>query len=157
MTIPVRPETDQRIDGLKAAYPHPGSALLPALHLIQEEKGHISAESMEYVAGKIGVPPAFVAGVVSFYTMLHREPVGRYHIQLCRTLPCALRGCGAILEHLERRLGIRDGGRTPDGKFSLATVECLGACDMAPMFQINDEEHALLDPGKVDAILASLK
>lgn len=157
MTIPVRPETDQRIDALKTAYPRPGSALLPALYLIQEEKGHISDESMEYVAGKIGVPPAFVAGVVSFYTLFHREPVGRYHIQLCRTLPCALRGCGAILEHLERRLGIHAGERTPDGKFSLTTVECLGACDMAPMVQINDEEHFLLDPGKVDAILASLR
>ncbi len=157
MSVPVRPETDRRIEELKAAYPRPGSALLPALYLIQEEKGHISAESMEYLAGKIGVPPAFVAGVVSFYTLFHRQPVGRHHVQLCRTLPCALRGSGALLEHLEKRLGIKAGERTSDGRFSLTTVECLGACDTAPMLQINEEEYGSLDPGRLDAILASLK
>jgi len=157
VNLPVRPETDRRIDELKTAFPHSGSALLPALYLIQEERGHISSESMEYVAGKIGVSPSYVAGVVSFYTLFHRQPVGRYHIQICRTLPCALRGCGAVLAHLEKRLGIREGETTRDGKVSLTTVECLGTCDTAPMFQINDEEHGRLDPGKVDAILESLK
>lgn len=157
MILPVRPETDRRIEELKTAYPRPGSALLPALYLIQEEKGHISAESMEYVAGKMGVSPAFVAGVVSFYTLFHRQPVGRHHIQLCRTLPCALRGSGPLLEHLEKRLGIKAGERTADGRVSLTTVECLGACDTAPMLQINEEEYGGLDPGRLDAILASLK
>src|SRR5439155_22056744 len=92
VTIPVRPETDRRIDELLTRFPMRGSALLPALYLVQEEKGHVSDESMEYVASKIGVSPAFVAGVVSFYTMFHRQPVGRRHIQVCRTLPCALSG-----------------------------------------------------------------
>ncbi len=157
MTPPVRPETDRRIDELKGRFPRPGSALLPALYLVQEETGHISPESMEYVAGKIGVSPAFVAGVVSFYTLFHPKPVGRHHIQVCRTLPCALRGADEVMAHLERRLGIREGETTPDGRFSLASVECLGACDNAPFCQINDREHGALDPRRVDALLESLK
>jgi len=155
--IPVHPETDRRIDELKAGFPHAGSALLPALYLIQEEKGSIPEEAMVYVAEKIGVSPAFVAGVVSFYTLFHPRPVGRHHIQVCRTLPCALRGCGEILAHLSKRLGIKEGETTPDGRFSLVAVECLGACDTAPMMQINDQEHGHLDRAKVDAILESLR
>ncbi|HEU4400667.1 MAG TPA: NAD(P)H-dependent oxidoreductase subunit E [Candidatus Polarisedimenticolia bacterium] len=157
MTLPVGAGTDRRIDEILTRFPRRGSALLPALHAIQEEKGFISEEAMVYVAGKVGVSPSFVEGVVSFYTMFQRRPVGRHHIQLCRTLPCALRGCGRILEHFERRLGIREGGKTPDGKFSLVTVECLGTCDTAPMVQINDREYGPLDEAKVDAILASLE
>jgi NADH-quinone oxidoreductase subunit E len=155
--IPVRPETDRRIDELLALFPRPGSALLPALHLIQEEKGFVSEESMEYVAGKIGVSPAFVAGVVSFYTLFHRRPVGRHHLQVCRTLPCALRGAAEVVAHLGRRLGIKPGETTPDGRFSLVEVECLGACDEAPMMQVNDRDHGHLDPRRVDALLDSLK
>jgi len=157
VTTPVRPETDRKIDELKAAFPQPGSALLPALHAIQEEKGHISTEAMEYVAGKIGVAPAFVAGVVSFYTMFQQKPVGRHHIQLCRTLPCALRGAAAIRDHLVKRLGIGVGETTKDGRFSLIEVECLGTCDTAPICQVNDEEHGRLDAARVDALLESLR
>lgn len=157
MTVPVGPETDRRIDELLARFPSRRSALLPALHLIQEEKGYVSEESMEYAAAKIGVTPAFVAGVVSFYTMFHRAPVGRHHIQVCRTLPCALRGARRVMRHLEERLGIESGGTTSDGRFSLAAVECLGACDTAPMLQINDREFGHLDPRRVDEILDGLK
>jgi NADH-quinone oxidoreductase E subunit len=157
MSLPVRPETDRAIDALKASFPHPGSALLPALHLVQEETGCIAEEAMVYVAGKIGVSPAFVAGVVSFYTMFHTRPVGRHHIQVCRTLPCALRGAGEIVAHLSKRLGIQPGETTPDGRFSLVEVECLGTCDTAPICQINDEEHGRLDPQSVDRLLESLR
>ena len=149
MTIPVRPETDRRIDELLTRFPMRGSALLPALYLVQEEKGHVSDESMEYVASKIGVSPAFVAGVVSFYTMFHRRPVGRHHIQVCRTLPCALSGSDTLMAHLKARLGIRE--------FSLASVECLGACDRAPFLQINDREHGPVDRAKMDEILKELE
>jgi NADH-quinone oxidoreductase E subunit len=155
--IPVRAETDRRIDELLGRFPRKGSALLPALYLIQEEKGHISPESMDYVAGKIGVSPAFVAGVVTFYTMFHGRPVGRHHIQVCRTLPCALRGSEEIFAYLKARLGIGEGETTPDGRFSLAAVECLGACDAAPMCQINDDDAGRLDRRKVDELLATLK
>lgn len=155
-TAAVSPETDKAIDALLTRFPQKGSALLPALYLIQDEKGYVSRESMEYVAEKIGVSPVFVAGVVTFYTMYHRKPVGRHHIQVCRTLSCALRGSGAVVEHLKKRLGIGLGDTTPDGRISLVEVECLGACDMAPMCQINDEERHLLDEKKIDAILETL-
>jgi NADH-quinone oxidoreductase E subunit len=157
VTIPVRPETDRRIDELLARFPMKGSALLPALYLVQEEKGHVSDESMEYVASKIGVSPAFVAGVVSFYTMFRRRPVGRHHIQVCRTLPCALGGADGLMAHLRTRLGIKDGETRADGTISLASVECLGACDRAPFIQINDREHGPVDTGKMDEILKGLE
>jgi len=157
VTIPVRPETDHKIDDLLSRFPMRGSALLPALYLVQEEKGHVSDESMEYVASKIGVSPAFVAGVVSFYTMFHRRPVGRHHIQVCRTLPCALSGSDTLMAHLKARLGIGDGEKRADGKVSLASVECLGACDRAPFIQINEREHGPVDGTKMDEILKGLE
>ena len=138
-------------------FPMKGSALLPALYLVQGETGFVSEESMEYVAGKLGVSPAFVAGVVSFYTMFHREPVGRHHVQVCRTLPCALRGANDLMAHLKTRLGIRDGETRADGKFSLVSVECLGACDRAPFVQINDREYGPLDAAKMDDLLKRLE
>ena len=155
--IPVGAETDRRIDELLGRFPRKGSALLPALYLIQEEKGYVPEVAMEYVAGKIGVSPAFVAGVVSFYTLFHPRPVGRHHLQVCRTLPCALRGSEEILGYLKSRLGIGEGETTPDGRFSLVAVECLGACDAAPMCQINEQDVGRLDRRKVDELLASLK
>ena len=157
MTIPVRQDTDRRIDELLSLFPLKGSALLPALYLVQEEKGHVSDESMEYVASKIGVSPAFVAGVVSFYTMFHRRPVGRHHIQVCRTLPCALSGADDLVAHLKTRLGMKEGQTRADGKFSLVSVECLGACDRAPFIQINDREHGPVDRAKMDEILKGLE
>ncbi len=157
MSLPVRPETDRRIDALLGRYPTKGSALLPALYVVQEDMGHVSGESMEYVAGKIGVSPAFVAGVVSFYTMFHRAPVGRHHIQICRTLPCALRGADGLMRHVQARLGIRDGQTRADGKFSLVSVECLAACDRAPFIQINDREHGPVDAAALDALLKGLE
>ena len=157
MNGPVRPETDSKIDELLKRFPMKGSALLPALYLVQDEKGHVSEESMAYVASKIGVSPAFVAGVVSFYTMFHRRPVGRHHIQVCRTLPCALRGADALMAHLKTRLRIADGETRPDGAYSLVSVECLGACDRAPFIQINETEHGPLDAAALDAILKGLE
>ena len=156
VAVPVSPETDRRVDELLTRYPRRGSALLPALYLVQDEKGWISDESMAYVAGKIGVSPAFVAGVVSFYTMYHRKPVGTHHIQVCRTLSCMLRGGREVMNRLRSRLGIEPGQVTADGRFSLEWVECLGACDTAPCAQVNDEDVALLDPAKADALLEKL-
>lgn len=155
-TIPVSPETDRKIDAVLDRYPRRSSALLPALHLVQEEKGWVSTEAMEYVAGKVGVAPAFVAGVVSFYTMYHRKPVGKHHVQLCRTLSCMLRGARDTMNHLKSRLGIGPGEVTPDGQFSLEWVECLGACDTAPCAQLNDQDVPLLDVRAADALLERL-
>ena len=157
MTMPVRPETDRRIDELKAAFPRPGSALLPALYLVQEEKGHIPEEAMVYLAGKIGVAPAFVAGVVSFYTLFHAKPVGRHHIQLCRTLPCALRGAERVTEALTAALGTEPNGTDPSGTFTLMEVECLGACDRAPLVMVNDAWHERLTPEDAPRLVDDLR
>jgi len=156
-TIPVSAETDRKIDAVLDRYPRRSSALLPALHLVQDELGWVSTEAMEYVAGKVGVAPAFVAGVVSFYTMFHRKPVGKHHLQLCRTLSCMLRGSRDTMNHLRSRLGIGPGEVTPDGVFSLEWVECLGACDTAPCAQVNDQDVPLLDTAAADALLERLR
>jgi len=150
-------QTEALIDAAIREYPRPQSALLEVLHLIQKERGFIADEDMEYAAAKVGVSPAHVAGVVSFYTMLRRKPAGRHHIQVCRTLSCQLRGSREILEHLKKRLGIGEGEVTPDGRFSLVTVECLGSCGTAPMMQVNDDFHENLTLERLDALLDSMK
>ncbi|HEV8121614.1 MAG TPA: NAD(P)H-dependent oxidoreductase subunit E [Candidatus Polarisedimenticolia bacterium] len=156
-TVPVSAATDRKIDALLDYYPKRSSALLGALYAVQEEQGWVSEPAMEYVAAKFSVSPAFVAGVVSFYTMFHRSPLGRHHIQLCRTLSCMLRGSRSVMKHLQARLGVAPGGVTGDGRFSLAWVECLGACDTAPCAQINDDDVGLLDAAKADSLLEKLK
>lgn len=157
MSLPVSAETDKKIDALLTRFPAKSSALLPALYLVQEEKGWVPEEAMTYVAAKLGVSPAFVAGVVSFYTMFHQRPVGRHHVQVCRTLPCALAGSDDLMAHLKNRLRLKDGEMSADARFSLASVECLGACDRAPFLQINDKEFGPLDAAKMDAILKGLE
>ena len=157
-TLPVTAETDRAIDALLTKYPRKSSALLPALYAVQAEQGWVSEPAMDYVAAKIGVSPAFVAGVVSFYTMFHRKPVGTHHIQVCRTLSCMLRGSRQLMAQLKERLGVDIGEVTADGRFSVQYVECLGACDTAPCAQVNDEDVPRLDDAlKVDALLARLK
>ncbi len=150
-------ETEALIDAAIRQYPRAQSALLEVLHLIQKERGYIADEDMEYAAARLGVPPVHVAGVVSFYTMLRRKPVGRHHIQICRTLSCQLRGSREILEHLKKRLGIGEGEVTADGRFSLVTVECLGSCGTAPMMQVNDDYYENLTLERLDALLDSMK
>lgn len=155
---PLSPASLQEIDRLVALYPDRRSALLPALWVAQKEQGFVGAKPMEEIAAKIGVSPAFVAGVVSFYTMYQTKPVGRYLIQVCTTLSCYLRGADRIVDHLKKKLGVEAGKTTADGKFTLVTVECLGSCGTAPMLQLNDDFHENLDPiEKVDRLLDSLK
>src|SRR5262245_11921237 len=134
-------EFEKRVDALVARYPHPKAALLPVLWEVQKSRGWIDLDGEEWVAGRLGVSPAHVHGCVTFYTMYKRRPTGRHHVQVCTTLSCMLRGSDELVAHLERKLGIRAGETTPDGRFSLARVECLGSCGTAPMFQINDDYH----------------
>jgi NADH-quinone oxidoreductase subunit E len=149
-------EFEQNVDRIVARYPRPSGALLPVLWEVQREKGWIDAESETWVAGRLGLTPAHVHGTVTFYTMYKQKPSGRYHIQVCTTLSCMLRGSDELVEHLENKLGIKVGGVTPDGKFSLVRVECLGSCGTAPMFQLNDDFHEDLTLDKVDELLDSL-
>lgn len=150
-------QTKAEFERLLSHYPRKDAALLPALFLAQRECGYLSLEAMEYVAGLVGVSPARVYGVATFYTMFNKEPAGKYLIQVCMNLPCALRGAEEVFEYISEKLKIRAGETTPDGLFTLLKVECLGACGNAPMMQINDEYYEDLTPAKVDEILARLK
>jgi NADH-quinone oxidoreductase subunit E len=147
------PEFEKRVDDIVARYPEAKAALLPVLWEVQHEKGWIDLESESWVGERLGVSPAHVHGVVTFYTMYKQRPSGRHHIQVCTTLSCMLRGCDRLVEHLEGKLGIKVGETTKDGKFSLVRVECLGSCGTAPMFQLNDDYHEDLTLDKVDALL----
>ena len=146
----------KKIDELAARYPVKQAALLPVLHLVQNEKGFLSPEDEQDVAGRLGILPVKVREVVTFYTMFRRSPVGKYHIQVCTNLSCSLAGGDGLVGHLETRLGIALGGTTADGRFTLTGVECLGACETAPCLMINFDYHGNLDAAGLDKILEGL-
>jgi len=150
------PEFERKVDAIVARYPVPKAAVLPVLWGVQHHRGWIDAESEKWVAGRLGVSAAHVHGVVTFYTMYKQKPSGKYHIQVCTTLSCMLRGSDELLGHLERRLNIKPGEKTPDERFSLVRVECLGSCGSAPMLQLNDDYHEDLTLEKVDKLLDNL-
>ncbi|MFQ5457459.1 MAG: NADH-quinone oxidoreductase subunit NuoE [Myxococcota bacterium] len=137
-------------------YPQKRSALLPALHIVQRDHGWIPADAMEEVAALLEIRPVEVQEAVSFYTMYNRTPVGRYHIQICRNISCALLQARRITRHISSRLGIGVGETTSDGRFTLTEVECLGSCGTAPMLQLNDAYHENLTEERVDEILDAL-
>jgi NADH-quinone oxidoreductase subunit E len=147
---------EKTVDAIVARYPKPPAALLPVLWEVQRRRGWIDPPSEAWVAERLGVSAAHVHGAVTFYTMFRQRPAGKYHIQVCTTLPCMLRGSDELLAHLERKLGIATGETTADGRFSLVRVECLGSCGTAPMFQLDDDYHEDLTPEKVDALLDGL-
>lgn len=142
------PETLAEYEAVLRRYPERRAALMPVLWLAQREFGYLSAEVMAYVAELLGLPPAWVASVASFYTMYYKRPMGRYHLQVCVSLPCALAGAERIQRCVERRLGIGVGDTTGDGRFSLSAVECLASCGTGPMMQVNDDYHENLDEAR---------
>jgi NADH-quinone oxidoreductase E subunit len=146
-----------KIASLIARYAQKRGALLPLLWLAQEEHGHISEEAMREIAGLLDLTPPQVYETVTFYTMYNRRPVGRYHIQVCRSLMCALVGTEILLGWLTTKLGIMTGQTTPDGLFTLSQVECLASCGTGPMMQINDDYFESLTQDKVNRILDDLK
>src|SRR5688572_15876252 len=134
------------------------SALLPVLHLAQAEfDGWLSPEAMDYVAGLLNIKPIEVYEVASFYSMYNMEPVGKCLIEVCQTGPCWLRGSDDIVAHLESKLKIKAGETTPDGMFTLKTVECLGSCGTAPMLQCGADYYEDLTNDKVDTLLDKLR
>ena len=141
---------------LQALYPVPRAALLPVLHLAQETFGHISPAVEVYVAGLFDLTPAHVHEVVTFYTLFHQRPVGRHVLAVCHNLSCTLAGAEDVLAHLKTRLGIEPGETTPDGRVTLLRVECLCACEVAPMMQVDDQYVGPLDRATVDRVLAEL-
>jgi NADH-quinone oxidoreductase subunit E len=150
-------ETRARIDAEIARYPRRRGALLPALHLVQQELGHVGRETAVELAAIFEIEPVDVMEVVTFYNMFHSEPTGRHHVCVCTNLPCSLRGARDLLRALEAHLGIRSGETTPDARITLEHEECLGACAYAPMMRIDDTYHEDLDVEQAKRILAELE
>lgn len=150
-------ENLKKVEELKKRYPTLQALTLPVLWLAQEQFGYISEGTMKYVAELLNVPFGHILGVVTFYTMFHREQCGKHHVEVCTNVSCMLRGSGRIVDHLERKLGIKMGGTSEDKKWTLSEVECMGSCGTAPMLAIGEEYHENLTPEKVDQILADLK
>jgi NADH-quinone oxidoreductase E subunit len=157
MALEFSPKTLKQFDEVVSRYPLKQSAVLPVLYMAQKEFGHLSQEVIEYVAKLMDIPAARLYGIVTFYTMLNLNPVGRHHLQVCRTLPCALQGSERIINFLKNRLGINPGETTPDGKFTLSEVECLASCGTAPVMQINDDYCENLSEEKIVKIFENLK
>ena len=137
-------------------YPNKRAAIMPTLWLAQKDFGYLSEETLTYVAGLLGLSPAFVASVASFYTMYYKKPMGRHHVQVCTNVSCALVGSDKILDCVKQRLGIGTGETTADGKFSLDEVECLASCGTGPMMQIDDDYWEDLTAEKTLEILERL-
>jgi len=147
----------QKVEEIKKRYPQSKAALMPVLYIAQEKFGYLSLDTIKYVADLLNVPHSHALGVVSFYTMFHTKPVGKYHIQVCTNVSCMLCGGEHLYEHISHKLGIGNHGVTPDGRFSLEEVECMGACGGAPMIAINDDYYENISTEKIDELLSTLK
>lgn len=157
MALEFSPENEARFQALLGRYPDRRAALIPALILANREFGYLSREAMEYVASRLQVPESYVLNTATFYTLLHKHPVGRYHIQVCVNVSCYLRGADHLGDHLKRVLGIGFGEVTPDGLFSLEGVQCLASCGTAPAIQVNDDYHEEMTIEKVDRLIDDLR
>jgi len=143
---------------LKARLPpgHDATLLLPCLRRIQEDRGFIADSDIDGLVEYLGVPRIQIDEVLSFYGMLRRKPIGRWHLQVCHNVSCSMRGAERLLDQLTDRLGIQPGETTADRRFTLSTVECLGACGTAPVVMVNEAYHEKLDPAGLDALLERL-
>jgi len=150
-------DSERQFQWLLTRYPTKQACLLPGFRLVEAQQGFVDDAAKDYLAERLGLTPAFVHGVFTFYTHYRRPGDGKHVIQVCRTLPCALRGAARILEAFKQELGIGVGQTTPDGLFSLKLVECLGSCATAPVAQINDDYFEDLTPEKVKEIVAALR
>lgn len=158
MTVALTPEMRAQFDALRATYPPEmaTSLVLPLLHCVQDAQGHVTEDDAVMIAEYIGMPAMQVVEALTWYTMFERAPTGTYVIKLCRNIACSLRGSDRIVAHVKRTLGIDVGQTTPDGRFTLQTVECLASCGTAPAMQVNRTYHESLTEAKVDAILKEL-
>jgi len=131
--------------------------VLPCLHRIQEDRGYIADEDVDALVEYLGVPRIQIEEVLTFYTMLRRRPIGRWHLQVCRNVSCSMRGAERLIDHLSRKLGVAPGQTTPDGRITLSTVECLGSCGTAPVVMVNERYHELQDEQSLDKLLGELE
>lgn len=149
-------EVEAEIDRHLAKYPVMRSAILPLMFIVQRERGYLDAAGVAYLAKRLHLRITDIWEVATFYSMLNTTPVGKYHIQVCKTLSCKIMGEPGITEHICNKLGIRPGETTTEGRFTVSLVECLGSCGTAPMLQIGFDYHENLTREKVDQILDSL-
>ncbi|MFZ5518511.1 MAG: NADH-quinone oxidoreductase subunit NuoE [Candidatus Zhuqueibacterota bacterium] len=147
----------KKINEVVKQFPQKNSALLPALHIIQDEFGWVSNSVVRQLADILETTPNKIYSVLTFYTMFNTSPVGKYHIQICRNIACSLMGAKHIIEHVSEKLDIEPGETTENGTYSLSLVECLGACGTAPVMMVNDTYYENLTEEKVDSILESLQ
>ena len=159
MAVELTAETARKCEEIIARYPEgwKEAAILPVLHLVQKEWGYVSLEGLKYVSQLLGMPAARAAGVMSFYPMFHKAPVGRHVIQVCSTLSCALCGAEEVADYLKEKLKIEVGETTGDGRFTLEKAECIAACEGGPAIRINDELHRYLTKEKLDKMLDGLE
>ncbi|MEE8350373.1 MAG: NAD(P)H-dependent oxidoreductase subunit E [Acidobacteriota bacterium] len=151
------PENLERFQEILGRYPKKRAAMLPTLHLAHHQLGLISPEVEQYVAQLLEVPLVDVHEVLTFYTLFFRRPMGRHHIRLCMSISCWIRGAGQIKDSLARTMGVPSGEITPDGNFSWEAVpDCLGACEMAPMMQLDKDYHGNLTPNELEHILTDV-
>jgi NADH-quinone oxidoreductase subunit E len=150
-------EDNVRLAGeIIARYPRPKSALIPLLHLAQEQDGWVARDAMVHIAELVGTTPAEVYGTATFYEMFKFEPVGRYLINICGTMSCQLMGAHELMERASERLGVKVGGTTPDGTFTLAHAECQAACTEAPCLQVNYRYRYRVTPEQIDQLIDDL-
>jgi NADH-quinone oxidoreductase subunit E len=143
---------------LKARLPpgHDATLLVPCLNRIQQDRGFIAEEDIAGLVEYLGIPRIQIDEVLSFYGMMRRKPIGRWHLECCRNVSCSMRGGERLLQQLADRLGIKSGETTADGRYTLSTVECLGSCGTAPVLMVNGVHHENLDPAAVDTLLEGL-
>ena len=156
-SMDIQPATLKVIDAAIARYPEKRSAVLPVLHVLQAEQGYISQEAMQWVAQKLGIEPINVYEVVTFYPYFREKPIGRRHIRVCRTLPCALRGAGATCQALQEALNCPLNGTSEDGAFTLEETECLASCGSAPVMLIDEALHENVDTAKAHKLAAQMQ
>jgi NADH-quinone oxidoreductase subunit E len=148
------PENKARFEAIRQRYPVKRSALLPALHIAQEQEGHLTREALEYVASLLDLSPAQVHDTATYYTMYRFKPVGKVHLEFCTNLSCALAGADELMASTCQRLGVGEGETTRDGKFTVNRVECLAACGGAPAVQVNGEWLEGATREDIDSILS---
>lgn len=157
MSFAFNEENQKHFETLLKRYPKKEGLTLPCLWMVQYQEGWVSLEAMKFIAKNLDLSPMDVYSVASFYTMFNLKPVGKYHIQLCKTLSCMINGSENLLEYLEKKLNIKCGETSKDGKFTITQVECLGNCANAPCMSLNDVYHNNLTTDEVDKILDGLE
>ena len=150
------PEVEAEIDWHLSKYPVPRSAILPLMFVVQRERGYLDPPGVLYLANRLALRVTDIWEVATFYSMIHTTAIGKYHIQVCKTLSCKIMGAGRVTDHCSKKFGIKVGETTADGRFTLSEVECLGSCGTAPMMQINFDYHENLTPEKIDQVLDGL-